>query len=1224
VGGTKLVLVPRLPVLSAPCPAPRGGGSTARAGALSSLGHTVFLKSLTLKGFKSFADPTTLELEPGITVVVGPNGSGKSNVVDAVAWVIGAQGPRTVRSSKMEDVIFAGSERRPALGRAEVSLTIDNSSGRLPIALSEVTITRTLWRSGESEYAINGAPCRLLDVQELLSDSGVGRQQHVILGQGQLDSVLGARPEDRRLIIEEAAGVLKYRRRRERTERRLAATEGDLGRLQDLLREVRRQVRPLERQAEAARRYDSLVAEHRALRLYLAGKELSEAGTLVEAAAAAGTDLESKGQELRERLQRLEDQLVEAERLVATNRVDDLNLAIGRLEGLRERGRGLGAVIAERRRSLERSLATTVDAGLVAALEAEGARIREGLAAADRDAEALGPELADLERSEAALAREKEAAEANLQVDGLATAPGRQGALFPERRRPGSSPGELRGRLVALQQALERDRSQQEHLDEALAGLKAKVAALLSEAGSHRAELAAADQAERPIVGDLEGAEHRRREAETEVQAAEAQVAALEEKVRSWATRAEALALALEDVRARGGLRHLQGAPGLLGTLAELVEVDPGWELAFKAAVDDAVASVVMRGVAEAVAALERLAAEGASGTVIAADGGPSDQGRSPPGGQEAAPGGEEVPGRGALVVHVRSSDPGLHRALRRLLAGVVVAEGDWRSALDLFLAGSGRVVVSRDGDRFGPEGWRIGDPGPGATGSALAEARSRTEQAEQALVSARAHCQRRGEELERVRAEEARLQADLDANDERMGRAADDLQRAEAELSRIRVEVRGLEQRREELGQRAEETAREVAELEAQLRAAVAAEVEEQARWRQLEMVLGGLDRRQAELRARRHDLEVRRAGLEERRALLRRRLDEIEERLAASVKARQEAATRREGLEAAMVATARLGGMVTSCEGRLSSELDALEARRRQRLAQVDEQRAALARLRQERVTQERGLAEVHERIQRNEIQLTELRLRREATAEALRRDLDVEPESALSAACPQLPPGTTPVQRARDLERELRLLGPVNPLAVAELESLEERARFLEGQLEDVRGARRELVKVIRAIDAEIASVFSAAYDDVSRHFSDLMATLFPGGSGSLSFTDPTNLLETGVEISARPAGKQVRKLSLLSGGERSLVALAFLCAVYRSRPSPFYIMDEVEAALDDVNLHRFLNLIREFRADAQLVIVSHQRRTMEVADCLYGVTMQPGGSSRVVSERVAARS
>src|SRR5271169_4002065 len=265
----------------------------------------MFLKSLSMKGFKSFADPTVLEFEPGITVVVGLNGSGKSNVVDAVTWVLGAQGPRSLRSAKMEDVIFAGTSSRPQLGRAEVSLTIDNSMGKLPIDLSEVTITRTLFRSGDSEYAINGAPCRLMDVQELLSDSGVGRQQHMIVGQGQLDAVLNARPEDRRAIIEEAAGILKFRKRREKAQRRLEATEGNLLRLTDLLREVRRLLRPLERQADAARRHDGIVTELRSITLHLAGREIDRLQTREQRRVDARRDLAREEQDLRVRLRGL-------------------------------------------------------------------------------------------------------------------------------------------------------------------------------------------------------------------------------------------------------------------------------------------------------------------------------------------------------------------------------------------------------------------------------------------------------------------------------------------------------------------------------------------------------------------------------------------------------------------------------------------------------------------------------------------------------------------------------------------------------------------------------------------------------------------------------------------------------------------------------------------------------------------------------------------------------
>ena len=356
----------------------------------------MFLKTLTLKGFKSFADPTTIELKPGITVVVGPNGSGKSNVVDAVAWVLGAQGPKVVRSTKMDDVIFAGTSKRPALGRAEVSLTIDNASRRLPVEVAEVTITRTLFRTGESGYTLNGAPCRLLDIQELLSDAGVGRQQHVIVSQGQLDSVLQARPEDRRMVIEEAAGVLKFRRRRDRAERRLESSEQNLVRLQDLQREVRRQLRPLERQAEAPRRHDGLVAELRALRLHLAGRELDSLGRRLEHAERA--HLETTEQEVTQRneLGRLDELVMATESALAEVQAWDGADRLGRAERLLERQHGLASVVAERRRAVSASLLAATEADVVASLEAESSRLAADLVVAEAASHELAPERESL------------------------------------------------------------------------------------------------------------------------------------------------------------------------------------------------------------------------------------------------------------------------------------------------------------------------------------------------------------------------------------------------------------------------------------------------------------------------------------------------------------------------------------------------------------------------------------------------------------------------------------------------------------------------------------------------------------------------------------------------------------------------------------------------------------------------------------------------------------
>jgi chromosome segregation protein len=406
----------------------------------------------------------------------------------------------------------------------------------------------------------------------------------------------------------------------------------------------------------------------------------------------------------------------------------------------------------------------------------------------------------------------------------------------------------------------------------------------------------------------------------------------------------------------------------------------------------------------------------------------------------------------------------------------------------------------------------------------------------------------------------------------------------------------------------------------ESELARAEGAEMEALAVAEEMARSRRALDERARSLAALRAELGIRSAGLEERIDILAGRRDEVERRLAGLEAARAGATARRESLEASDVALGRL----TAELGRLSGELTAARNRLRQERDEHERAVAAtterLRRLREDRSALEKALTATRELVQRVELERAEARLRLETAVETLRRELECEPEEAMAAACPELPPGIPAPARVRELERELRLMGPVNPLALEELAALEERDRFLAEQLEDVRSARRELGRVIRAVDEEIIGVFTEAFADVAAHFESLFAMLFPGGTGRLSLIDPEDLLSTGIEIEARPAGRNVRRLSLLSGGERSLVALAFLFAVFRSRPSPFYVMDEVEAALDDVNLHRFLDLVDEFRHDAQLIVVSHQKRTMEAADVLYGVTMQPGGASKVVSERI----
>ncbi|GIU89425.1 MAG: hypothetical protein KatS3mg010_0524 [Acidimicrobiia bacterium] len=550
----------------------------------------MFLKSLTLKGFKSFADKTTLEFEPGVCVVVGPNGSGKSNIVDAVAWVLGAQGARALRGGKMDDVIFAGTADRPALGRAEVSLTIDNTAGLLPIEFSEVTITRTLFRTGESEYMLNGAPCRLLDIQELLSDTGIGRQQHVIVGQGQLDTVLNARPEDRRAIVEEAAGILKYRKRKEKAQRRLEATEGNLLRLTDLLREVRRQLRPLERQADAARRHDGLVAELRAVQLYLAGREVETLRAREQRRREQRGTLARQEQDVRVRLRTLDAQVLDAERAIAIPGDDDVADLLTRAEALRERARGLANLVAERCRGFERELGAVADEGVVETLVAEASHLREQLAAVDADFASLAPTRAEVEEAERRLAQ-------------LAPAPtGSAEAEHAQARRELEQLVE-RGRVLARDLETAREQLAAVARDlYALSPAMADAQAAEEEAERLRAEVDAASG----VAPDMTPEAQERRLAEEAVHEADEVVRAAEADASRWRARAETLAMALDEAHAAAGGDAIAAIDGVIGPLVDHVVIEPGAETAVAAALGEALHAIAVEGHAAARAALER------------------------------------------------------------------------------------------------------------------------------------------------------------------------------------------------------------------------------------------------------------------------------------------------------------------------------------------------------------------------------------------------------------------------------------------------------------------------------------------------------------------------------------------------------------------------------------------------------------------------------------------
>lgn len=1152
----------------------------------------MYLKRLSMKGFKSFADATNLDLEAGVTVVVGPNGSGKSNVVDAIAWVLGAQAPSAVRSQRMDDVIFAGTSKRTALGRAEVSLTIDNTSGMLPIEFTEVTITRTLFRNGDSEYAINGAPCRLLDIQDLLSDSGVGRQQHVIISQGQIDAVLNARPEDRRAVIEEAAGILKYRRRKEKSERRLAATEGNLTRLQDLLREVRRQLRPLERQADAARRHGAVVSELTALRVFAAGRELHGLRTRLEQGTRARAELVATDERLRLALAELDGQVLATEAQLTAMGGDDVGDGLAQYESLFQQARGLSAVLAERRRGVERAKGASVDQGVVASLESESARLAGELAAVEAEAEQFEPLIGDLATAESSLAAERLAFEAEWSAGVSA---------------PTGAAAEMRGELGALRAAADRGREERERVATRAASLATKAEERAVEATRLRTELTEAEAAEEPLVEAMELAETRVASAGTAVEAAEAEHRSAESDHHAWQARAEALALALDEARSAAGTERLSGVRGVLGTLLDLVDVDAGWESAFEAAAGEALAAVVVDGVDAGRRALEALHGEQLSGAVLALGASHS----SPP-----------LPSQGEPVrPHVRARRADVEPLLDALVGAAVVVQGGWVEAVDVSLAHPSAIVVTTTGDRFGVSGWRVGASGSGATGAALAEAEQRAEATAAVAALSAVELEAARVELADARSAEQALTRQLDENDSRLTAAGDRLQRVETERRDAATEIEALQGHLAELTERVAREANRITELELQLPELEAAESELAESARRMSEARTRLEAQAADVGSRRSDLEVRTVAVTERRLFLAGRLREVESRLAGAAAERSAAETRRLELDRTQIALDRLAALVAARSEIIEARLTDFRERRRRQSEAARQVASTLDALRRRRADEERALAEQRDRLQRAEIELAEIEMRIEAAVEALQRDLECEPDVAIAAECPELAEGVTAAARTRELERDLRIMGPINPLALQEFEALQERHEFLEKQLEDVKESRRELAKVIRAIDGEIVNVFAAAFADVATNFTALFSTLFPGGEGRLKLTDPDNLLATGIEVEAKPSGKNVRKLSLLSGGERSLTALAYLFAVFRSRPSPFYVMDEVEAALDDVNLHRFLGLVAEFRNEAQLVIVSHQKRTMEAADCLYGVSMQPGGSSKVVSEKVS---
>ncbi len=1220
----------------------------------------MYLKSLTLRGFKSFASATSLRLETGITCVVGPNGSGKSNIVDALSWVMGEQGAKSLRGGKMEDVVFAGTTSRPPLGRAEVTLTIDNSDGALPIEYAEVTISRLMFRSGQSEYAINGDHCRLLDVQELLSDSGLGREMHVIVGQGQLDDILHAGPEARRALIEEAAGVLKHRKRKEKALRKLEAMQANLTRLVDLTAELSRRLKPLGRQAEVARKAAVIQAELRDARLRLLADDY------VTLAADLARDEADEAAVLARRAV-LEQELARA-RAKESELDHAAQQASAGLAQAQETWFALSS-LAERLRSTQH-LAAQRHSLLTEATEPE----RPG-----RDPDELDRQADELREEEEGLTvrltagrevlsgavAERTAAEAELSAAERRLAAGVRTAAARAERVAGlrEQVGAADSRSVAAQEEMDRlEVSAAEARDRAAHAQEEydQMQELGGGGDEDRSELAAAHEQAAGILAEyaertsvLRTAE---RESARELAARRARAEALAEAARRGA---DASAAVLADPARFGGV---------VGSFAARLRVAEGYEVAIAAALGTAADAVAVAGLdaaAEILATLRREDA-GRAALVIAAEGtvpqNPITPDASPVPPVPLVPAASTAPSvpQGSGLVRaaelVRAPD-GLAEAAAELLRDVVVA-ADLGEARRIVRENPGLKAVTRAGDLLGSH-WAQGG---GARPQSLLELRAAADEAAAGLAGAEQRCDEAARELAvAAQAEEAarqavaqtlarRHQADAAAAEisGRLGRLAGAARAARDEADRVDAAITSARQAAEKDLARLEQLRQELAVADAAAEGPDdGSEPDDEvygSGWRREDLADRCTAARNAEMEAR---LEVRTA--EERLRAISGRADSLAAAAATERATRQRAAQRRRqrATQAAVARAVALGARyaVEAAEQSVSQALARRAEAEATSTGGAAELKAVRARVRELAADLDTVVNTAHG----TEIARAEHRLRLQQLAEHALEEFGVEADALVAEYGPEVPvpvigtvigPVMGPVmggaaaqparferaaaeRRAADAQRQLDRLGKVNPLALEEYTALTERHTFLATQLDDLRKTRRDLLTVVKEVDDRVQEVFASAYADTAREFEQLFGRLFPGGQGNLVLTEPDDMLATGIEIEARPPGKKVKRLSLLSGGERSLTAIAYLFAIFKARPSPFYVLDEVEAALDDTNLQRLLGVFDELRESSQLIVITHQRRTMEAADALYGITMRGDGVSAVISQQIATR-
>lgn len=1264
----------------------------------------MYLKELTLRGFKSFANPTTLRFEPGVTAVVGPNGSGKSNIVDALTWVMGEQGAKNLRGTSMEDVIFAGTSTRPPAGRAQVSLTIDNTDHALDIDYTEVTISRTLYRNGGSEYAINGSSCRLLDIQELLSDSGLGQQMHVIVGQGRLDAILRADPSGHRAFIEEAAGILKHRKRKERALRKLANTEDNLARLDDLLREIHRQLGPLGRQARVSRRADTIQMTIRDAQSRLFADDACQ---LRERRDSLRSDLADTRRRLAALQQDLAKAKVRIEQVEAITSGSNPQLAQANqtwhdLSRLEERFSSLASVAAERAASIRSQIVTdTGENPDMLAKRADELELQAGKQRATVDDARLAYDQA----TEARADHERRLASIRQTLTELRKTAQQRDA-----------------HIANLRELVAREESAVHAADTRIADLSTQRSDMRTQVEQAKTRVAELDQERQDADDDggaaLDAARQALQHSQEQLDEALDRQREINGKIISLQAKADALADTLDNRNAAGELESDQEI-AVMGRLSDFIRIKEGWEEAVAHALGDYASAIVVPGGQQMLAALERAqdhalgkavllhpldrqddagdATVDAAGAVDAAAAGAVDV-VDVPGNVNMADiadaAGNDHTAAALVGANPHAHDPAVARrvvaAVRALLAGTVVKETR-SEALDAVNHGPWTRAVTRQGEILTAVGAQ-GGSSLSQSDLSLAAKRDKALADMQSLRSKLDSIDETVAELTALR-DQARLDVDRQAQlrtearvkaqqAQRTLKAAQErVQTAGRQLARVEETLHNASQGRDDHQNKLEDLRNAL--TAAQASQGTNADLDElAAREHQLEQRLGQTREQEVSAKLAWKEADRQAQSLQRQIGLLR---DNAEQAKLRQARIQEQNETRRQRAEAAD----RVSDDAAAC-ARLAHASAAGAAQRRDRLqAELSTHDEELKALRAERDRLEPQV----QRLQRDEHELDVERERQAAAwgqltqkvADTLGMDMDelvdqyspdhpvpvLSPDHAAPATDRKQPeqpegetqqqdakattgmtptvtpapattqaqttasaqaaestpsPATVPyvrqeqVKRLERAQRDLKALGKVNPLAAEEYEALNARNQYLHDQRDDVAKSRQDLLKLVQDLDQTMVSVFSSAFDDTAAAFQHVFATLFPGGTGRLRLEDPDDMLGTGVIVEASPAGKRVKQLSLLSGGERSLTALALLFAIFTARPSPFYVMDEVEAALDDVNLTRLLDALNDLREHAQLIIITHQQRTMAIADALYGITMRADGVSAAISQRL----